>query len=193
MRTISKDELKEIVERHGKRLRDKGGERDNLSGANMTDANLINANMTDANLSGANLSRANLINANMTDANLSGANMTGADLTGANMTGANMTGANMTGANLSLADLTFANLTDANLSGANLTDAVGGSGDRIQCLQINPYKIIILDKTTVWGGCTKKTAKQWLKYSGKELSESDKKYLETVTKPFIRMVCGDSV
>ena len=168
MRTISKDELKEIVERHGKRLRDKGGERANLSGANMTDANLINANMTDANLSGAN--------------------MTGADLTGANMTGANMTGAN-----LSLADLTFANLTDANLSGANLTDAVGGSGDRIQCLQINPYKIIILDKTTVWGGCTKKTAKQWLKYSGKELSESDKKYLETVTKPFIRMVCGDSV
>jgi len=58
----------------------------------------------------------------------------------------------------------------------------------MHCLQIDPYKIIILDKEIVWGGCTKKTAQEWLEYTGEDLSESDKKYLETVTKPFLRMV-----
>jgi hypothetical protein len=159
MRTISEDELKEMIERHGKWLRDEdGGER---------------ANLTRANLSNADLAGANLYNANLSYANLSGANLSGADLTGADLTGANLSG--------------------ANLSGADLTGAVGVAGDRIQCLQIHPYKIIILDKTTVWGGCTKKTVKQWLAYKGRDLSESDRKYLETVTKPFIKMVCGDSL
>ncbi len=80
-----------------------------------------------------------------------------------------------------------ANLAGADLTIANLTGAVGGNS-RMHCLQIDPYKIIILDKEIVWGGCTKKTVQEWLEYTGENLSESDKKYLETVTKPFIRMV-----
>ncbi len=115
------------------------------------------------------------------------ANLAGADLTGANLTGADLTGASRSGGGLDGASLDGANLAGADLTIANLTGAVGGNS-RMHCLQIDPYKIIILDKEIVWGGCTKKTVQEWLEYTGENLSESDKKYLETVTKPFIRMV-----
>ena len=174
MRTISKDELKEIIERHGKWLRDEnGGKRADLRSADLSSANLSSANLSSADLSSADLSSANLRSADLSSADLRSANLSSADL--------------------SYANLRYANLRYANLSSADLSYAVGGSGDRVQCLQIHPYKIIILDKTTVWVGCTKKTAKQWLEYKGTDLLESDKKYLETVTKPFIKMVCGDSL
>ena len=90
-------------------------------------------------------------------------------------------------ANLFGADLSRANLSGANLSGAKLAYSVGGN-NRMHCLQVDPYKIIVLDKEIAWEGCTKKTVQEWLDYSGDELVESDKKYLETVTKPFLRMV-----
>ena len=97
--------------------------------------------------------------------------------------------ADLRGADLSSAYLSSAYLGGANLSSANLRDVIGGAS-RVQCLQIDPYKIIILDKEIVWGGCTKKTVQEWLDYSGEELNEKNKLYLETITKPFIRMVCG---
>jgi hypothetical protein len=200
---MTQAELMEIIERHGKWLRDEeGGERANLSyaslrGANLSYANLSYANLSYASLRGANLSYASLRGANLSYANLSGASLRGASLSdaslnGANLSdaslnGANLSGASLRGANLSYASLNGANLSDASLRGANLRGAVGGNG-RMQCLQISPYTVIILDNETVWGGCTKKTAEEWLDYEGTELSESDKKYLETVTKPFISMV-----
>jgi hypothetical protein len=42
-----------------------------------------------------------------------------------------------------------------------------------------------------WGGCTKMTCAEWLAYDGAGLGDYDKNYLETVTKPFIRMVMGE--
>lgn len=84
------------------------------------------------------------------------------------------------------ADLSGANLRGANLTDIALTNAVGGN-NRIQCLQVDPYKIIILDNEIVWGGRTKKTVKEWLAYKGDELGESDKYYLTKITKPFIRI------
>ena len=63
------DEIKRKIELHGKWLRDEdGGERPDLSGAN---------------LSGPDLSGANLSGADLSEANLSGANLSGADLSGA--------------------------------------------------------------------------------------------------------------
>jgi uncharacterized protein YjbI with pentapeptide repeats len=57
MRTITKDELAEILRKHALWLAlEEGGERANLSGANLSDANLSGANLSGANLSGANLS-----------------------------------------------------------------------------------------------------------------------------------------
>jgi hypothetical protein len=131
MSMISPEKLKEIIESHGKWLRDEpGGSRANLSGANLSGANLSGANLSGANLSGANLSGAYLSDANLSDAYLSDANLSGANLSGANLSGANLSGANLSdaylsGANLSDAYLSDANLSGANLSGANLSGAVG--------------------------------------------------------------------
>ncbi len=130
--------------------------------------------MLDADLIGANLSRADL-----QDADLIGANLSRADLRDANLGGADLSGANLSGANL----------RDANLISANLGGAVGGN-TRVECLQIRPYRIVIVDKHIVWGGCTKKTAQEWLDYDGADIDDDEKKYLETITKPFIRMVLG---
>lgn len=91
-------------------------------------------------------------------------------------------------ANLAGANLYGANLYEANLAGANLTEAVGNNS-RISCLQHGVYRLVVLDQMHVWGGCTYKTAGEWLAYTGGELSESDRDYLENITKPFIRMVC----
>jgi len=64
-------ELREVLDKHRKWLYDEdGGERANLSGANLGGAYLGGANLSDANLGGAYLSGANL-----SDANLSGANL----------------------------------------------------------------------------------------------------------------------
>ena len=78
--------LNEILEKHLKWLNDEnGGERADLSGANLYGANLYRADLSGANLSGANLSGANLSGANLYRANLSGANLYGANLSGANL------------------------------------------------------------------------------------------------------------
>ena len=64
MRTISKEKLKDIIDKHEKWVnRKEGGERANLIGADLSGADLIGAN-----LSRANLSRANLIGAKIEEA-----------------------------------------------------------------------------------------------------------------------------
>ena len=119
-------------------------------------------------------------------ANLHDANLRDADLSGANLRGANLSGANLSDADLRDADLSGANLSDANLRDADLSGAVGGNV-RMTAMQLSPYRLVIIDDIC-WGGCTKKTMDEWLEFEGDELNDSDKKYLETVTKPFIRMV-----
>ena len=92
--------IKGILEKHQKWLNgEAGGER---------------ANLSEADLSGANLSWANLRNADLSEADLRGANLSGADLSGANLSGADLSGANLSGADL----------RGTNLSGAENTDSV---------------------------------------------------------------------
>jgi hypothetical protein len=74
-----------------------GGQRADLTHANLAGANLRDANLSDANLRGANLTRANLSGANLSGANLSDANLSGANLSDANLSGAYLRGANLTG------------------------------------------------------------------------------------------------
>lgn len=58
MRIVSKEELKDIINKHHKWLLDeKGGERADLSDANLSGANLSYANLSYANLSGADLDK----------------------------------------------------------------------------------------------------------------------------------------
>lgn len=178
---MNANELKKVLDSHRKWLNNDGGERANLSGANLSGANLRDANLRGADLRGAYLSGANLRGANLSYANLSGANLIGANLSDANLRGADLSGDDLSDANLSGADLSYANLTDV-----TLTNAVGGNR-RIQCFQVGPYKIIVLDNEIAWGGCSKKTVKEWLAYKGDDLDESDKYYLTKITKPFLRM------
>ena len=111
MRTITKDELDKILEKHKSYLVGlDGGEKADLShanlrGANLSHANLRHANLIDANLHGADLSHANLHGADLSDADLHGANLYGANLSDADLHGANLHGANLSDADLHGADL----------------------------------------------------------------------------------------
>lgn len=73
---ISAEKLQEIIESHGRWLRnEEGGERADLRGADLSGANLRGADLGGADLGGANLSSANLSSADLGGADLSGANL----------------------------------------------------------------------------------------------------------------------
>ena len=130
MRTVSVDELSEILEKHKRWLLDeKDGEQATLRYANLSGANLSGADLRRADLSGANLSGADLRRADLSDATLSDATLYGADLSDATLRYANLRYANLSGADLSGADLSDATLYCANLSGANLRHANLRSAD----------------------------------------------------------------
>ena len=112
------NKLQDILDKHLKWLRSEdGGERADLTGANLYRADLTGADLTGADLTGADLT---------------GANLTGADLTGANLYRANLYRANLYRANLYRADLTGANLYRADLTGADLTGADLTGADYIE-------------------------------------------------------------
>jgi uncharacterized protein YjbI with pentapeptide repeats len=124
MRTVSKEELQEILEKHKMWLVDReGGEKANLSNAVLTNVDLHAANLGKANLSKADLSRANLHGAGLCEANLSGASLIYSDLSHADLCKANLSGANLSGCDLSWAILYRANLREANLQFAQLIRA----------------------------------------------------------------------
>ena len=112
---MNAEELKKTLEKHQLWLNGQGGERANLSGADLSEANLIGANLSDAYLIGANLRGANLSRVNLSGANLRIANLSGADLSNANLRGADLSGADLSNANLIGADLSGADLSGANL------------------------------------------------------------------------------
>ncbi|HAC2959947.1 TPA_asm: pentapeptide repeat-containing protein [Listeria monocytogenes] len=116
---MKQEELDIILENHGKWLRDEGGERADLTGADLRHTNLSNAVLTGADLRHTNLSNAVLTGADLTHANLRHTNLSNAVLTGADLRHTNLSNAVLTGA-----DLTHANLSNADLSNANLTNAV---------------------------------------------------------------------
>ena len=118
---ISAKKLQEIIKSHGRWLRnEEGGERADLSSADLRGAYLSSANLRGANLRGAYLSSANLSSAYLRGADLSGANLRGANLRGANLRGAYLSSADLSSADLSGADLSGADLSSAYLSGADL-------------------------------------------------------------------------
>ena len=111
MKTISNDDLKEILRKHVLWvMEDPKGERADLSGANLEGANLYKAILIGANLTGANLREAYLEGANLYEADLYEA-----DLREANLYEADLSRANLTGANLYEAYLREANLREANI------------------------------------------------------------------------------
>ena len=134
MRTLSKEELQEILEKHKKwLLGETGGKKADLSetdfsetdlrGADLRWAVFIKANFRGANFRGANLRWADLRGADLRGADFRGADFRGADFRGADLRGANFRGADFRGADLREADLREADLSGANFRGADLRGA----------------------------------------------------------------------
>lgn len=141
MKTITKEELDSILNKHAKWLaHDEGGERANLrevdlSGAALREVDLSCANLYAAKLRGADLRRANLYAADCSEADFSHARMSGVnlhrvnfqravllctDLNDTNLRYANLSNADIRYAALNNANMRYTNLSHANLSGANL-------------------------------------------------------------------------
>ena len=98
---MKKAELKKVLDLHIKWLNDEdGGERANLSGADLREADLREADLREAYLSEAYLREANLREADLSGANLREANLRWANLSRADLSGANLSGANLSRANL---------------------------------------------------------------------------------------------
>ncbi|EAH2872914.1 pentapeptide repeat-containing protein [Listeria monocytogenes] len=87
---MKQEELDIILENHGKWLFNEGGDRADLSNADLKNTNLRFANLRLADLRGANLSYADLSYADLRGANLSYADLSYADLNGANLSYANL-------------------------------------------------------------------------------------------------------
>ena len=175
MRTVSKEELEEILENHKKWFdNEEDGERAvlrhavlnhvNLQGADLYDADLSYADLQDADLQGADLQDANLSYANLQDTNLICANLKYADLSHADLQGADLSSADLENADLSSADLRDAILTGANLANVERPwlVCIGLIGSR------NSKTIYFADYDTVLCGC-------WNDYKGGTLSKFKKR------------------
>ena len=144
---ITQEKLNEIIESHGKWLRnEEGGKK---------------ADLRDANLGGADLG---------------GADLRGADLRGANLRGANLRGANLRGADLGGAYLGDADLGDADLNktyyqitrigSRNATTTYCVEDDNVVCGCWNNYR----------GGTLEEFKKRVESVYGKDGKTPDKKY-----------------
>ncbi|EMC1959601.1 pentapeptide repeat-containing protein [Listeria monocytogenes] len=137
---MKQEELDIILENHGKWLFNEGGDR-----ADLSNADLKNTNLRLADLRGADLSNADLKNTNLRFANLRLADLRGADLSYANLRFAN----------LSNADLSYANLSNVNLNWVNWQHVEGLT---VICVQVDTTRknnqIAYIKELDIWiTGC----------------------------------------
>jgi len=155
MREISTEELKIILDKHSKWLRDEdGGERADLSHANLSYADMSHSDLSSADLSYANLNSANLNSANLSHANLNAANLSSADLSHAN---------------LRSADLTFANLRYADLRYA--------TGQYYLTQRTDGYQFFLVEDEGEWlirAGCQYMSIEDYRKHTESYGDESKK-------------------
>ena len=124
MKTYTKEELAEILRKHNRWLANGvGGERADLSGADLHNANLRDADLRGADLSCADLYGADLHYADLRSANLRSADLHYADLRSADLRSADLHYADLRSAALRSADLRSANLRSADLHYADLRSA----------------------------------------------------------------------
>ena len=144
---ITQEKLNEIIESHGKWLRnEEGGEKADLRGADLRGADL-----GDADLRGADLG----------DADLGGAYLRGADLGGADLGGAYLGDADLRGADL---NKTYYQITRIGSRNATTTYCV--EDDNVVCGCWNNYR----------GGTLEEFKKRVESVYGKDGKTPDKKY-----------------
>jgi len=124
MKTITYEELKVILEKHGKWLRNEGGgerailddydlSNKYLNGASLNYASLNGASLNGASLDGASLNYASLNYASLNYASLNDASLNYASLNYASLNYASLNGASLDGASLNGASLNYASLKGA--------------------------------------------------------------------------------
>ncbi len=164
MRTFTEKKLHQVIAKHKDWLDEvEGGERADLSCANLRSANLRYADLRYADLSCADLSCADL-----RYADLSCANMSSADL--------------------SSADLRYANMSSADLSSANLSYAVGNI-ENIKSMQCDMWMVSYTD-TMLNIGCQTHRITEWWRFSDDEISRMDSSALKwwAVWKPILQQI-----
>ena len=108
MRTLSKEELQEILEKHKKWLTEKdGGKRANIRWADFSGADIREANIRWADFSGADLRWANFSGADIREANFRGADIREADIREADIREADFSGADIREANFRGANISY--------------------------------------------------------------------------------------
>jgi hypothetical protein len=121
---ITKKKLKEIIEKHKLWLSDeKGGERANLIGIDLSGADLSEMNLSNIDLSYTDLSHADLSDTCLRHANLSDACLRYANMSGVNLSNTYLGYANLSHANLSRSKFSYANFSCANFSRVDLSYA----------------------------------------------------------------------
>ncbi len=104
LKTYTKEELADIIAKHGKWLCDEsGGERANLRYSNLSYSNLSYSNLRYSNLSYSNLSYSNLSGSNLSGSDLSYSNLSGSNLSGSDLSYSDLSGSNLSGSDLHLA------------------------------------------------------------------------------------------
>ena len=169
---MNSKELRQILDDHRLWLANEGGERANLSGADLPRANLYRANLSRANLPRANLYRA--------------------DLYGANLSGADLYGADLSRANLSEANLSEANLSRADLSGANLYRAVGNMREMKTIITDNHPMTYTHDTLQI--GCERHPIADWWEFDDERIAKMETGAVEwwAIWKPILQNIIAVS-
>ena len=154
---ITQEKLNEIIESHGKWLRnEEGGEKADLRGADLRGADLGDADLGGAYLRGADLG----------GADLGGAYLRGADLGGAYLRGADLGGAYLGDADLRGADLNKTYYQITRIGSRNATTTYCVEDDNVVCGCWNNYR----------GGTLEEFKKRVESVYGKDGKTPDKKY-----------------
>jgi len=187
MKTFTEEQLREILQRHQLWLDGReGGERADLSCADLHYADFSHADLSHANLSYADLSRANL-----SYADLSRASLRCADLSRANLSYANLSYADLSRASLRCADLQYAKLGYADLSYADLL-AVGNMVN-IKSVQADIWHVAYThDFLQI--GCQRHPIAEWWAFDDKEIERMDSRALAwwAVWKPILQAMIAAS-
>ncbi len=130
MKTYTKEELNTILKKHKTWVNGElGGERADLSGADIRSADFSNADLRDANFKCSDLRGVNFSNANLRGADLRYTLLMSADFSNTDLSGASLVYGYLMNANLSNADLSNADLREANLLCAHLNNADFSNAD----------------------------------------------------------------
>jgi hypothetical protein len=185
--------IQQVIIDHGLWLKNEGGARANLRGAdlrgvNLRGADLRGADLSHSNLRGADLSHADLSHADLSDADLSDADLSRADLSRADLSDADLSHSNLSDVNLSRADLRGADLSRADLSRADLRNCIGNM-KQIKSLQCDTW-LISYTSTHLNIGCQTHTIEDWFDFSDDEISSMDNEALVwwKVWKPILKNI-----